>query len=618
MKTCYRRWFRTTLSVAFLLLAGLSSGLAGESPCLSPSVLVADRAGRNLYIAETAASRIAVFDVSADRLSAGIPLTVKPSGLCLSPNERSLYVTGGGPAGRVLVVDLAAGKVAQEFTVGHSPTAPAVNAEGTRLYVCNRFDNTVCVLDLPSGRKTADIQVVREPVAAAMSLDDASLFVLNFLSADRSDQNYVGASISVIDCLRNQVATTISLPNGATQPRGICLSPDGKYAYVTHVLARYQLPTTQLARGWMNTNALTVIDVASRKAVNTVLLDDVDAGAANPWGIACTPDGRWLCAVHAGTGEISVIARQGLHERLDAVAANRPVTGVSSRAEDVPNDLSFLAGIRQRVRLSGKGPRNLVAVGSTAFVAEFFSDSLSIVDLSCEMRPKVRSFPLGATGPMTQVRRGEMLFNDAALCFQGWQSCASCHTDQARADSLNWDLVNDGMGNPKNTKSLLLSHQTPPSMSLGVRSTAEGAVRAGIRHIQFAIRPEEEAVAIDEYVKSLQPVPSPHLVDGKLSECAVRGRALFESAGCAACHSPELYTNKKTYDVGTGQSLDEGRPFDTPSLVEVWRTAPYLHDGRARTIVDVLRTHNPHDAHGRTSGLTDEQIADLAEYVLSL
>jgi len=211
-----------------------------------------------------------------------------------------------------------------------------------------------------------------------------------------------------------------------------------------------------------------------------------------------------------------------------------------------------------------------------------------------------------------------MLFNDASLCFQTWQSCASCHTDQARADSLNWDLLNDGLGNPKNTKSLLLSHQTPPTMSLGVRPTAESAVRAGIRHIQFTVRPEEEAVAIDEYVRSLQPVPSPYLVGGGLSERAVRGRSLFESAGCAACHPPGLFTNKKAYDVGAGQLLDEGQPFDTPSLVEVWRTAPYLHDGRAQSIVDVLRTCNPGDKHGRTSGLTDEQIADLAEYVLSL
>ena len=34
-------------------------------------------------------------------------------------------------------------------------------------------------------------------------------------------------------------------------------------------------------------------------------------------------------------------------------------------------------------------------------------------------------------------------------------------------------------------------------------------MRAGITHIQFAVRPEEDAVAIDEYLKTLQPVPSP-------------------------------------------------------------------------------------------------------------
>ncbi len=606
------------LGVLPFLLVGFSNGLAAEPQSLSPSALVVDRAGGTLYIAERDVSRIAVLDLSVGRLTAGIALTVKPTGLCLAPDGRRLYVTGGGLVGKVLVVDPAAGEVTQEFTVGHSPMAPVVNAEGTRLYVCNRFDSAVGVLDLTTGRTTADIRVVREPVAAALTLDGADLFVLNLLPTSRSDGAYVAAAISVIDCSRNRVATTITLPNGSTQPRGICMSPDGRYAYVTHVLARYQLPTTQLARGWMNTNALTVIEIASRKVVNTVLLDDVDSGAANPWGVACTGDGRWLCVAHAGTSEISVITRESLHRRLDAAAANQPVTGVVSRAEDVPNDLSFLTGIRQRVRLLGKGPRNLVVVGSTAYVAEYFSDTLSIVDFACPTRPEVRSFPLGPNGLMTAARRGEMLFNDADLCFQMWQSCASCHTDEGRADSLNWDLLNDGLGNPKNTKSLLLSPQTPPAMSLGVRPSSESAVRAGIRHIQFAVRPEEEATAIDEYVESLQPVPSPYLVAGELSERAVRGRSLFESAGCVACHSSGLYTNKKAYDVGTSKLLDEGQPFDTPSLIEVWRTAPYLHDGRAETVVDVLKTHNPGDSHGHTSGLTDEQIADLAEYVLSL
>ena len=65
-------------------------------------------------------------------------------------------------------------------------------------------------------------------------------------------------------------------------------------------------------------------------------------------------------------------------------------------------------------------------------------------------------------------------------------------------------------------------------------------------------------------------------------------------------------------------AIDTGKAFDTPSLVEVWRTAPYLHDGRAATIEDVLKKHNKDDKHGSTSNLTDQQIKNLAAYVLSL
>jgi cytochrome c peroxidase len=225
---------------------------------------------------------------------------------------------------------------------------------------------------------------------------------------------------------------------------------------------------------------------------------------------------------------------------------------------------------------------------------------------------------LGPDKPLTAVRQGEIFFHDAALCFQKWQSCSSCHPGDARVDALNWDLLNDGLGNPKNTRSLLLAHRTPPSMSLAVRSTAEEAVRAGIRHIQFAVRPEEDAVAIDEYLRSLKPIPSPYLVNGALSERARRGKQVFESAGCSSCHSTALHTDGMQYNVGTGKLLDEGKEFDTPTLVEVWRTAPYLHDGRARTIVDVFKKHNPRDDHGQSSDLTEQQLADLAEYVLSL
>jgi cytochrome c peroxidase len=156
-------------------------------------------------------------------------------------------------------------------------------------------------------------------------------------------------------------------------------------------------------------------------------------------------------------------------------------------------------------------------------------------------------------------------------------------------------------------------------MFLGVRTNAEAAVRAGIEFILFTNQPESVAASIDEYLKSLKPVPSPHLVHGKLSNAAKRGEKLFFRTGCANCHVPGLYTDLQPHDVGTRAAYD--RPADkfyTPTLIEVWRTAPYLHDGSAATVRDVVTTGNPHNQHGTTSNLSDQEMGDLCEYVLSL
>jgi cytochrome c peroxidase len=155
-------------------------------------------------------------------------------------------------------------------------------------------------------------------------------------------------------------------------------------------------------------------------------------------------------------------------------------------------------------------------------------------------------------------------------------------------------------------------------MITGVRANAEEAVRSGIRYVQFASTTERKAQAIDAYLKSLEPIPSPYLVNGELSEAARNGQELFSKTGCALCHSQPFYTNMSGYDVGTGTEQDDTKEFDTPTLIEVWRTAPYLHDGRAVTIKDILTKFNKDDRHGHTSELTDRQIEDLAAFVLSL
>jgi cytochrome c peroxidase len=166
---------------------------------------------------------------------------------------------------------------------------------------------------------------------------------------------------------------------------------------------------------------------------------------------------------------------------------------------------------------------------------------------------------------------------------------------------------------------MLLAHKTPPSMSLGVRATAEESVRSGIERILFAVRPEEEAVAIDEYLKSLQPVPSPLLVDGKMSQGAQRGKAIFERVGCAQCHPAPLYADLKQHDVNSKGKYDRERKFDTPTLIECWRTAPYMHDGHYTDMKEVFTTgKHGHQGGSGADKLSDLELNDLVDYVLSL
>ena len=613
---------------AVCLLVGclLAMGEAAEDKpgaYLGPETIVAHKDGTTLFVAERDANQVAVVQVPAGKVLHRIALPAEPTSMVLSADGKTLYVTAAAPKSTVCAIDTASAKISFTLPAGHTATGVAVSPDGKRLYVCNRFNNDVWVFDLAEKKQTARVPVVREPVGAVITPDGKTLFVINHLPIDPSNSYDVAAVISVLDT-ESLKLSNIRLPNGSTGLRGVCITPDGKHVLATHLLARYQLPTTQLERGWMNTNALSIIDAANKKLINTILLDNVDLGAANPWGLH-TADGQTLVVAHAGTREISVIDLPGVLKKLEAIQSGgvkevQPgiIYSGSFTALDVPNDLAFLVDLRRRIKLPGHGPRGVAVVGQTAYVTQYFSDSLAAVDLSPSVSPAraVQEIALGPKPQLTVQRRGELLFNDATICFQQWQSCASCHPD-ARVDGLNWDLLNDGMGNPKNNRSMLLAHQTPPAMTEAVRGGAEEAVRSGITHILFAVRPEEEAVAMDEYLKSLKPVPSPYLIDGKLSPAAERGRKLFfdPKVGCAKCHPEPLYTDMKMYDVGSRGELDRRDDFDTPTLIESWRTAPYMHDGRYSTMKEVF-TKGKHGLNGVK--LTPEQIDDLVEFVLSL
>jgi hypothetical protein len=93
----------------------------------------------------------------------------------------------------------------------------------------------------------------------------------------------------------------------------------------------------------------------------------------------------------------------------------------------------------------------------------------------------------------------------------------------------------------------------------------------------------------------------------------------FSDSGLTANASNYLRHDVGTLTPASGQRLGEALDgLDTPGLAGLWASAPYLHDGSAATLLDVLTTRNTNDQHGTTSALTAEQRTDLVEYLLSL
>lgn len=157
-------------------------------------------------------------------------------------------------------------------------------------------------------------------------------------------------------------------------------------------------------------------------------------------------------------------------------------------------------------------------------------------------------------------------------------------------------------------------------LSVGTRSQPLGDAKAGLS-------PELDALAA--YVSSFDRVnPSPFRnSDGTLTPDGTAGKALFGKLGCDFCHGGAQQTDsleRALHDVGTITPASGTRAgatlvgFDTPTLLGVWETPLYLHDGSAPTLRDVLTTRNAEDVHGYVSALAPEQIDQLVSYLLQI
>ncbi len=634
------------LLCVLVVLAG-GTALAAKT-YRSPFMIVLSPDGKTGYVSDHTAGSVVVLDTGEKPAKkAEWAVGNGPLGIALTPDGKTLYVALAKD-NAVAVVSTATGKVAKTIKVGRRPTGIAFATKLNRLYVCNRLEDTVSMIDLAAGAEKWRVRVVREPFWVALTPDEANLVVTNALPVGPATESKTGCVVSIID-KEGQETTKIQLPGGSTNCRQIALSPDGKWAYLLHGVSRFQVPTTQLERGWMNTSAISVVDVPGRTHFVTMLLDSIDLGAADPYGMSLSKDGTEMWVSFSGPHEVARIEIGRLVEMCGGKIPDqygKPIgTANTNPWADIKkdpktryklvNDLMamYFAELIQRYPSSGKrylwkpgldlsfgkSPRMLALHpdGKRVFVPNYYGGTVTVLDT--ERGKLLHTIEMGPKVEPDLARKGEIIFHDAQLCFQHWQSCSTCHPE-ARMDGLRWDLLNDDMGNHKKTRSLVRSHQTSPVMALGVRAKAEVGVRAGFKFILFAVVPEETSAAVDAYLKSITPEPSPYLVNGKLSASAARGKKIYDGKGkCADCHTGPLHTDMKKYDVGTQGIYDrEANEFYTPKLIELHRLAPYLHDGRAATLEEVLTTFNKGDNHGVTSRLSKQELADLVAYLKAL
>lgn len=573
-----------------------------------------------VYVADHTNCSIQVIRSSTDKLAAVIPLDYQPTALCLTEDGSRLYVAAGGADGKVIEIETAGNTVVRTMPAGHTPSALVLSDDEQTLYVANRFDGNVQEIELSSGTAARSVQVTREPMA--MELAGRKLYVAGHLPTGSSQEDVISSEVVAIDLSQFEDRGTqqvIKFANGSTNAKDLALSPDGRYLYVTHALGRNMVATTQEDRGWIYTNAVSEIDTASGKVTATMPVDDMDLGAGNPWGIEATDDKLYIAI--AGTRELIFIDRTKMREKVTNVTNGTLfVQGLLQEPADIANDLTFLTEMKTRIDLDQDGPRGLAVLGNKVYVANYYGGSVSVVNSKTTSQETIT---FQTTAQEDDVRAGERLWNDATIGFQNWQSCASCHPD-ARADALNWDNLNDGIGTPKQARTMLDTFRRGRVMATGIRANASVAVRAGLKYIMFNGNfSEENFQKLDAYVQSLEPEASPYLEDGKLSESALRGKSLFEGkAGCAQCHAGEI----KGQDIliyNYTQTGNESRGLLVPPLREVWRTAPYLCDGRAATVREVLVDYNPIQGdgttlHGNVQDLSESELDDLITYVLSL
>jgi YVTN family beta-propeller protein len=574
--------------------------------------------GRLLYVVCQDSDELRVVDPTSNKIAAIIPVGRSPRGIALSPDGSRIYVTNSTDD-TVSIIDATTNKVTRVLSTGFEPTDLVTDDTGKTLYVANRLSNDISVIDLEAGQETKRLLAGRGASYLALSPEGKFIYATHIYPNPGAFRTPPNSEITVIDTARQTVAERKSLPNVAGVFH-VALSSDGRLGIAAQLRPKNLIPLAHVEHGWVFGDSLTLFGPAIGSTVQ-VPLDELDRYYALPWGIAITPDNSKVFISTAGSESVTVID------------INRLLRTVRSRQTSFANDLSATASyVIARIPV-GHNPRGLLFSkdGRRLYVANRLDDNISVIDTATYK--VVSTINLGGPSNIDALRRGERLFYTADFAFQAQFGCSNCHID-ATIDGLQWDLEPDGFGKDiVDNRSLENLAGTEPFKWNG--GNPDMPTECGPRTEKYFFRSQsftgQQLTDLVTFVYSLPYRPNRYrLANGELTPAQARGKVLFDrttskngtlipqSNQCAYCHSGPKFTNQHQVDVGTGRSTDRSPVIDVPQLSNVAYSAPYLHDGSARSLEEIWTLFNPKDTHGVTNDLTKDELNDLIEYLKTL
>ena len=500
--------------------------VAPQPEYLTPVELKLSSDGRTLYIVCEDSDSVLRLDTRTKQVSARAKVGHKPRGLALSPDGKTLYVSNEW-SDTVSEIDAGLFAVRRTLKTGWGPVGLTTDRAGKTLYVANSIGNNVSLLDLATGQEIKRLRTARYPSQVLLSRDGRRVYVSNVLPhLGPYDQPPV-SELLAIDTATQVTAESILIP-GAIELRQIAEAPArlGDYLLVPLVRPKNLDPLIRVEQGWVVTHGMAVVKPSRSdqpgsppSRVLQVLLDDIDYYYAGGYGVAFTPDGRYALVTAAEADVVSIIDTTRLARRLRQVPA-----------QELPNRLDSAQSFVVRRLPTGHNPQALAVApdGRFAYIANRLDDTLSVVDLA---GPRMAgTIDLGGPNQLTNLRRGEILFNSARFCFQGQFACATCHPNN-HLDGLAWNLETPKLGRDRVANRTLRGiSDTGPYKWNG--KNPDLATQCGPRIAKFLFRSEgfdkEELEALVAYINNIPLAPNRHLApDGQLTEAQERGKALF-------------------------------------------------------------------------------------------